>query len=127
MTIDHVAIWTTRLEQMKDFYVRCFGCAAGPKYTNPTKQFASYFLRFETGSRLELMQKQSVADQRNTADHTGYAHIAISVGSEDSVRRLTEHLRATGVAVVSEPRRTGDGCFESAISDPDGNVVEITI
>ena len=38
-------------------------------------------------------------------------------------------LRAVqaGYTVVSEPRTTGDGYYESVVRDPDGNLVEITV
>jgi lactoylglutathione lyase len=57
----------------------------------------------------------------------GYAHMAFSVGSREQVDRLTERLEADGYRIVGRPRITGDGYYESAILDPDGNQVEITI
>ncbi|WP_306303120.1 VOC family protein [Prevotella falsenii] len=57
----------------------------------------------------------------------GLAHFAISLGSEERVIQLTEQLRKDGYEVFSEPRRTGDGYFESAIADPEGNYVELTV
>ena len=56
MQIEHIAIWTTDIERMKDFYCRYFAAVAGEKYINPKKHFQSYFLSFEKGPRLELMQ-----------------------------------------------------------------------
>ncbi len=40
--------------------------------------------------------------------------------------RVTERLRADGHRVLSGPRTTGDGYYESVVADPDGNPVEIT-
>ena len=40
--------------------------------------------------------------------------------------RVTHQLRAAGYPVVSEPRTTGDGYYESCVLDPEGNRVEIT-
>jgi len=39
-----------------------------------------------------------------------------------------EHIaiRSAGFEVTGEPRTTGDGYYESVISDPEGNLVEIT-
>jgi lactoylglutathione lyase len=127
MKIDHIAIWTANLEGMKDFYVQHFDCQAGPPYANPAKRFTSYFLRFESGARLEIMKKDSISARTGDQEYIGYAHVAISVGSEESVRRFTEKLRAARVPIVGEPRWTGDGCFESVAKDPDGNTVEITM
>jgi lactoylglutathione lyase len=58
--------------------------------------------------------------------YLGLIHIAISVGSVEKVNDITEELRAAGYSVVSEPRYTGDGYYESCILDPDGNRIEIT-
>jgi lactoylglutathione lyase len=43
------------------------------------------------------------------------------------VDSLTARLRQDGYRVVGEPRRTGDGYYESVVLDPDGNRVEITV
>jgi lactoylglutathione lyase len=39
---------------------------------------------------------------------------------------LTNAIRCANFKVVSEPRTTGDGYYESIVLDPDGNRVEIT-
>ncbi|MEQ8169355.1 MAG: VOC family protein [Candidatus Eremiobacterota bacterium] len=123
MKIEHFALWTGRLEEMKDFYVNYFGCTAGPKYTNAAKEFSSYFLTFTSGIRLELMTSSDFTPETSGK----YGHFAISTGSEDGVRELTERLRHNGVIVKSEPRWTGDGYYESIILDCDGNFVELTV
>lgn len=56
----------------------------------------------------------------------GLIHFAISVGREESVNSLTETFRNDGYEVVGEPRRTGDGYYESVVLDPEGNRIEIT-
>jgi lactoylglutathione lyase len=58
---------------------------------------------------------------------TGLIHFAISVGSEQSVDALTSRLGRDGFRILDGPRRTGDGCYESVVLDPDGNRVEITV
>jgi lactoylglutathione lyase len=58
---------------------------------------------------------------------TGLAHFAVSVGSKQEVIALTNRIREDGHKILSEPRTTGDGYFESVVCDPDGNSVEITI
>lgn len=60
MTLEHVAIWTQNLEQLKDFYVTYFGGLPNEKYNNPQKQFSSYFIRFKSGARLELMSRPDI-------------------------------------------------------------------
>jgi lactoylglutathione lyase len=126
--IEHLAMWVTDLEKMKAFYERYFEAVAGEKYINPRKQFSSYFLQFGEGCRLELMHRPDIPANRKEveAQNIGLIHFAISVGSEEAVDRLTERLRRDGYAVMGEPRRTGDGYYESVVLDPEGNRIEIT-
>ena len=58
---------------------------------------------------------------------TGYAHIAFSVGSKEKVDALTAELKDDGYEVVSGPRTTGDGYYESCIIAIEGNQIEITV
>lgn len=128
MKIEHIALYTNRLEAMKTFYTDFFNGQAGPKYVNPGKRFASYFLSFDSGARLELMQQDGIngVPGRDTR-RLGLIHFAFSVGSRQAVDELTETLRNRGFRIASEPRTTGDGYYESCVADPDGNLVEITV
>lgn len=128
MKIEHIAIWVDDLEKMCDFYSAYFGFNSSEKYTNEKKGFASYFLSFGEGkTRLELMNRKDITDgPRKRGLAKGMAHFAISVGSKDAVNTLTEKLRNDHYKIESEPRTTGDGYYESVISDPEGNLVEIT-
>ncbi len=56
----------------------------------------------------------------------GLTHFAISVDSKEKVNSLTELIRKNGFDIIGEPRTTGDGYYESIISDPEGNLIEIT-
>lgn len=127
MNIEHMALWTTDLERLRQFYETHFGAQAGAKYVNASKGFASYFLTFAGGgARLELMTKEGLGDAA-AFPAAGYAHFALSTGSVTAVDNLTEWLHTQGVPVVDGPRWTGDGYYESVILDPDGNRVEITV
>ncbi|EAG4574457.1 glyoxalase/bleomycin resistance/extradiol dioxygenase family protein [Listeria monocytogenes] len=125
MKIEHVALWATNLEQMKQFYVTYFGATANDLYENKTKGFTSYFLSFEDGARLEIMSRTDVTG-KTTGENLGWAHIAISTGTKEAVDELTEKLRQDGFAIAGEPRMTGDGYYESVVLDPEGNRIEIT-
>jgi lactoylglutathione lyase len=129
MQIEHIAIWTEKLEGMKEFYVNYFHASVGKRYQNTAKQFESYFLSFSSGARLELMSRQGVAESTHQMGEAtiGYAHISFACGSEKDVDQLTERLRSDGFRVMDHPRHTGDGYYESLVLDPDGNQVEITI
>ena len=129
MQIEHIAVWCQDLEHMRTFYERYFGAKSNEKYTNAKKQFESYFLSFDGGSRLELMQMAEIPAQTNDVykQFTGLIHFAMSVGSKIAVNQLTEQLRNDGYEIVSEPRQTGDGYYESVVFDPEQNRIEITI
>jgi lactoylglutathione lyase len=128
MKIEHIAIWVTDLELMRAFYETYFNAVSGEKYINPTKNFTSFFLSFKEGARLELMHKPSISKSSNPdIIDTGFAHMAISVGTKQKVDSLTNELRANGYSITGEPRTTGDGYYESVILDPEGNQIEITI
>lgn len=128
MKIEHLAIWCADLEKLKVFYSTYFDARPGEKYFNPKKQFESYFLSFDDGCRLELMQMPGIPDSKNNVhdQFKGLIHFAISVGSKEAVDALTNRLRTDGYEVVGEPRTTGDGYYESVVLDPEGNRIEIT-
>lgn len=126
MKIEHVAIWVKDIESMKTFYTTYFNGKANSKYHNKDKQFESYFLTFDDGARLELMRKFGI-DKKDQDDRIGWAHIAISLGSKESVDQMTERLQNDGYRLVNGPRVTGDGYYESVIEDPEGNLLELTV
>ena len=91
---------------------------------NPRKGFASYFVTFEGGASLEIMQRIDITKERDGL-FIGLAHFAFSVGSKEKVDSMIELFRENGYTVLGEPRTTGDGFYEGSIADPDGNIVEI--
>ena len=129
MRIDHIALWTYDLERMRNFYEKYFQVRSGEKYVNTKKNFESYFLYFDDGCRLEIMQMPGVPVSSNNVytQFTGLVHFAIAVADKEKVNALTETLRKDGYEIVGEPRTTGDGYYESVVLDPDGNRIEITI
>jgi lactoylglutathione lyase len=129
MKIEHLALWTNQLEELKDFYIKFFHAVSNEKYYNPGKQFSSYFLSFDNGARLELMQMPAIPPGKNDflQQNIGLIHFAVSTGSKEKVEALTEEIRQAGYKIIGEPRWTGDGYYESVILDPDNNRIEITI
>ncbi|CAM3868770.1 VOC family protein [Alkalicoccus chagannorensis] len=126
MRIEHAAVWVHDLEAVRRFYETYFHAEAGAKYANEAKQFESYFLTFDGGARLEIMRRADI-DQKGREDTAGWAHIAISLGSQEAVDTLTAEIEHAGYPLRSGPRTTGDGYYESVIEDPEGNVIELTI
>lgn len=127
MKIEHIALYVEDLEGARNFFIKYLGAKANDGYHNPRTNFRSYFLSFEDGARLEIMQRPEMVDLPKETARTGYAHIAFSVGSREKVDALTAELKADGYDVVSGPRITGDGYYESCIVAMEGNQVEITV
>ena len=125
MRIDHVALWVQDLALMRDFYVTWFSASSSELYENPTKGFASYFLSFPDGGRLEIMRRTDVS-QRSPHETLGYCHMSLSVGGQHRVDELSSHMQASGLHIVDGPRRTGDGYYEAVVLDPEGNRIELT-
>ncbi len=127
MKIEHIALYVNDLERAKDFFTRYFHAAAGEKYHNPKTGFQSYFLSFQGECRLEIMSNPQMVNMEKLPARTGYAHIALSVGTKETVNSLTEQLRKDGYRIISNPRTTGDGYYESCLIDLEDNQIEITI
>ena len=124
--LDHAAVYVRDLEAARAFFVRYLGGVSGERYENVKTGFRSYFLRFGDGARLELMYRPELADAGSAAQ-CGYAHTAFSLGNREAVDALTQRLRGDGYAVVSGPRVTGDGYYESCVVGPEGLLVELTV
>lgn len=127
MIIEHIAMYVNDLEKAKDFFVKYFNARSNNIYHNNITDFSSYFLSFDNGARLELMAHPEMQNIENPARRTGFVHIAFSVGSKDRVDELTKTIENDGYKVLSYPRTTGDGYYESCIVDFEGNQIEITI
>ncbi|VBB08344.1 glyoxalase/bleomycin resistance protein/dihydroxybiphenyl dioxygenase [Lucifera butyrica] len=125
MKIAHMALWVRDLEAMKQFYTVSLDGLANAKYYNPKSKFSSYFITFAGEAKLEIMHRPEAEDAAAPSLY-GYAHLAFAAGGREQVDLLTERLRQAGCTIVSEPRVTGDGFYESCILDPEGNRVEIT-
>lgn len=127
MRIEHIALYVDELEAARDFFVSFLGGRANDGYHNKNTGFRSYFISFDDGARLEIMNRPEMTDIEKPLNRTGYIHIAFSVGSRERVNKLTEELRSAGYEVVSGPRTTGDGYYESCVVAFEGNQIEITV
>lgn len=127
MRIEHIAMYVNDLENAKQFFERYMGAVSNTMYHNKTTNFRSYFLTFDDGARLEIMNKPVMNDSEKSMDRTGFIHIAFSVGSKEKVDLLTEQLKKDGYTVISGPRTTGDGYYESCIVAVEGNQIELTV
>lgn len=126
MKIEHIAMYVNDLEAAKNFFIKYFGASSNTVYHNEKTNFRSYFLTFDCGSRLEIMNKPVMEDLEKSPARTGFIHIAFSVGSKEKVDELTARLKSDGYKIISGPRTTGDGYYESCIIGIEGNQIEIT-
>ena len=127
MKIEHIAMYVTDLERAKEFFEKYFGARSNNGYHNQTTDFRSYFLSFDDGARIEIMNKPEMDDASKSIARTGFIHIAFSVGSRERVDELTQQMKQDGYEVISGPRTTGDGYYESCIIGVEGNQIEISI
>lgn len=127
MKIEHVAMYVNDLEKTRSFFSSYFRAKSSKMYHNINTGFKSYFLTFDDGARLEIMSKPVMEDCNKTLIRTGFIHIAFSVGSKEKVDELTLQFKNDGYEIISGPRTTGDGYYESCIIGIEGNQIEITI
>ena len=127
MEIEHIAMYVNDIEQVRDFFVKYLGGKSDDGYHNPKTDFRSYFISFDTGARLEIMNKPDLVDEEKSLNRTGFIHVAFSVGSKERVNELTQQLQNDGYPIVSGPRTTGDGYYESCVVAVEGNQIEITV
>lgn len=121
-----MALFVLDLEQAKDFFIRYFNATANDMYHNSRTGLKTYFLSFSDGMRLEIMKRPDVVQTTFNEYRQGYIHIAFSVGSKNNVDELTRRLEEDGYKVLSGPRTTGDGYYESCVQGFENNLIEIT-
>jgi lactoylglutathione lyase len=124
MKIEHIGLWVKDLEGAKNFYEKYFNVKSNELYHNQKTGFRSYFLSFEDGARLEIMNKEGLAEL--VPDAFGFAHLAIKVGDKEDVDRMAKQFVADGFPLLNGPRTTGDGYYEAVVADPEGNLLELT-
>lgn len=124
MKLAHVALWTADIEQAARFWAAYFDAEIGPRYDSRNRAgFASRFVTLPgSGLRIEVMEGPWVGP--NAGEASGWAHVALSVGSAAQVDALAARFLADGF-LVSAPRRTGDGYYEAVVRSPDGTLIEI--
>jgi lactoylglutathione lyase len=129
MYIDHVAIWTSKLEKLKDYYIKYFNGTSNRKYTNTEKHFESYFISFDSGTRLELMQMPGIPENLNDTvekQYLGIIHLSFGMESMQEVNDKFKELKKDGFRILRDPRKTGDGYWEFETLDPDNNRIEVS-
>ncbi len=127
MKVKSVAFWCKDIDVTRDFYISYFNATSTARTINPNTGFQSYYLIFDNDVRVELMSKSTVMPRlgRLTDDHFGIAHLSFWIDGQQALDSLTEQLRGDGYYILSHPRLSSDGYYESVIIDPDGNHIKI--
>jgi lactoylglutathione lyase len=125
--IEHIALATTELERLCDFY-RQLGAAASPPRADPDTGRRSCVLDF-CGVRLEVFERPgSSGSAAGDVSSPGLVHLGFALGSADAVDELSGVLAAAGHRVLEPPHRTGElGSYESVVLDPDGNRLKLMV
>lgn len=127
MKIEHIAMYVNDLESARKFFEQYMGAVSNNLYHNENTGFRSYFLTFGDGARLEIMNQPNMDDADKSLRRTGLIHVAFSVGSKEKVDSLTAQMEKDGYEILSGPRMTGDGYYESCVVAIEGNQIEITV
>jgi lactoylglutathione lyase len=127
MKIAHVALWTLDLDEAVAFWTTFFDAKAGAPYESKRRAgFQSRFVALSDGPTIELMTGPWLAPGPSVApEQIGWSHIAVSVQSREAVDALARRLADAGL-LLSQPRTTGDGFYETTARTPDGILIEIT-
>ncbi|WP_303213547.1 VOC family protein [uncultured Enorma sp.] len=131
MRIEHAALYVNDLEGARAFFETYFGVVPNDGYHNPKTGLRTYFLTFGEGdaegaaARLEIMTRSGLEDLEKSTMRTGWTHLAFSLGSKSAVDELTARLKTDGYEVLSGPRTTGDGYYESSVLGFEGVNIEI--
>lgn len=122
MKLHHVAFWTNNMKEMIGFYQRHFEGEVLSEHQDG--DFRGAFLKICSESVLELMSKSNL-DTGNERQGVGYSHLSFEVPSKEEVDRKTEYFERQSVRFEKKRVQYEDGFYESAIFDPDGNIIEI--
>jgi lactoylglutathione lyase len=126
--IERIALSTSDLESLCDFYRR-LGGVASPLSTDFEDDVSACALDF-CGIRLEVFERPR--NNRGEAGEEGMAprllHLGFALGSADAVDELTRVLAADGHRILEAPHRSGErGRYESVVLDPDGNRLKLSV
>lgn len=124
MKLAHVSLWTEDLDAMALFWRRYFDAVVGePRRRHKPPGALSRLVALPNGDQIELMTAPWLAGL-DTARRVGWAHVAISLGSEAAVDALAVRLKRDRFE-VGPAHRTGEGGYEAVVRGPGGVSIEI--
>ena len=78
MRIEHIAMYVNDIELAREFFIKYLDGKSNDGYHNVKTGFRSYFISFDDGARLEIMNKPDLDDKEKSLNRTGLIHIANS-------------------------------------------------
>jgi lactoylglutathione lyase len=124
--IEHIALATSDVERLSDFYRR-LGAVASPPGVDSDTALPHCTLDF-CSVRLEVFERRS-CDAPAAGDERAAVllHLGFALESADALDELSRSIAAAGHPVLELPHRTGAGRYESVVLDPDGNRIKLMV
>ena len=122
MKLHHIAFWTENIERSVEFYKKHFNASVLFRHT--AGDFSCVFIEISSGTKIEIMTRTDLSSA-DLKERTGYSHFSLEVNSKEEVDRLTDYFISQNVEMKKIKEQYDDGFYESAVCDPDGNIIEL--
>ena len=103
MKIEHIALYVNDLEAARGFFMKYLGAKSNECYHNPKTNFQSYFLSFDDGARLEIMNKSEMSDLPKELSRTGSGKRLRQ--REKGIRQAHQGIPGSGIPLCRYVRR----------------------
>ena len=80
MRLEHIALYVDDLEAARRFFMDYFDAQSNDGYSNPRTGLRTYFLTFEGGARLEIMNKPVLPDTGEQSLSFGLCPYCLQIG-----------------------------------------------
>ncbi len=121
MKLNHIAFWTQDIDRLFAFYQKYF--EGQVIFSKEIPNFKCTFIKICSSVVLEIMSVPNLEKRKNKFT-VGHSHISLEVDSKGEVDRLTAYFENEGIPFEKKREQYDDGFYESAIIDPDGNIIE---
>jgi catechol 2,3-dioxygenase-like lactoylglutathione lyase family enzyme len=122
MKLHHIAFWTKNVDRLVEFYKTHFNGEVLSQHESG--DFRCVFLKIYSSITIEIMTRTNLQESI-PGERTGYSHFSIEVSSKDQVNKLTDYFVEQNIPLQKNKEQYDDGFYESAVLDPDGNIIEI--
>lgn len=122
MKLHHIAFWTKDIDRSVEFYKKHF--QASVLFRHTAGDFSCVFIELSSGTKIEIMTRTDLSNA-DLKERTGYSHFSLEVDSKEEVDRLTDYFIGQNAVMKKVKEQYEDGFYESAVCDPDGNIIEL--